>query len=92
MQPNKTKVEDFLSKYPNFKNFLNDFIENENKYVKKETGEEKCKEWAKKGKKIIGYDVVDFKKTTIPGFKYKLECLRSDDSDYKVLKAVLRTK
>ena len=41
---------------------------------------------------MFGYGILDLNKTAMPGLKFKLECLRSDDSDYKALKAVISIK
>ena len=38
-----------------------------------------------KAKKICEYDVPSFKKPVLPGFQYRLELLKTNDPDYKLL-------
>ena len=79
----KNKVEDFLKDHPKCRNILTNIVEtweekiNEEEYVyKKEKVFEKAKEFCE-------YDAANFKKSAFPGFKYKLELLKTNDEDYE---------
>ena len=85
-------VEEFLKKNPNFKDFLRGYIEKEEEQIKKKLEEEKVElsENVKSNfKKHFDYDVENFKKQSLPGFKYQLELLEKSDRDFKLLKKSL---
>ena len=50
---------------------------------------EKKEELIEKVKNWLEFDTRNFKNAVLPGSKYKLEVLKNDDSDYKVLESLL---
>ena len=87
MQSTKTKVVKFLRSFPNYKTFLNVLIKKEMDKIYKEIEKDNKEEMIEKAKELFEYDTASFKKSVFHGFKYKLEILDTDDSDYKVLKS-----
>ena len=89
MQSIKSKAEDFLKSNPNCRAFLCDYIKkaekeisDENEKMKKETVIEEFKNWPE-------YNVANFSKLFLPEFKFKLELLKKDHSDFKLLGELL---
>ena len=87
MQSTKTKVEDFLRSRPNCKDFFNDLIKKEEDKINEEMGKYEKEDLVEKAKKLLEYDTANFKTSLSEGFKYKLEVLNNDDSDYKLLES-----
>ena len=85
MPSTKKEIDDFLRSYPNCKSFLYDFMKRKKEELKNEIKKDKMTNLVEKAKSLIEYDVTNFKKSDLPQFKYKLELLQSDDSDFKVL-------
>ena len=90
-QSTKTKVEDFLKSSPNCKDFLTDLIEKKEIKMNEEMEKYKKEALVEKAKEFIQYDTANFKTSSSEGFKYKLELLNKDDSDYKLLESSFDT-
>ena len=87
MQSIKNNVEDFLKSNPDCRSFLHELIENEEEMINKETGDYQIENTFEKAKALCEYDVARFKKSVLPGFKYKLELLKTNNPDYKLLES-----
>ena len=91
MYSNKTKLDKFIEKNSGSKNILrnlcNKEIERTNKEIELIRKEfEKTKEkFVEEANELFEHNTLNFERT-IPNFKYKLELLKSDDLDYKVIK------
>ena len=87
MESIEIEIEEFLKNNPNYKAFLTNYIEKEKAEIYYEVGTAKKEELIEKFKKL--YNVATFKKSVLPKFKYKLELLKNDNSDLKLLKESL---
>ena len=87
MQSTKSEVEEFSKSNPNFKGFLCDYIKKGEEQINNEIKNLNKKELIKRCKTL--YNVAKFKKTFIPAFKFKVELLKNNNSDFKVFEESL---
>ena len=85
MQSIKSKVEDFSKSHPSCRNFLQDIVKKFEEEIDKEKYDYENGLMFEKAKELCGYDVASFKKLVLSGFKYKLDLLKANDPDYKLL-------
>ena len=89
------KKGDFLKDHPNFETFLTNLYEDEVERANKETKYLKDRYDLNKEYLIdnlnqkVSYNTSKFKNSSEQGFKYKLELLGNEDSNYKLLKESL---
>ena len=83
----KNKVREFVESHPSCRSFLQDIVDKREDEIKKEENDFKERKAFDKAKKLFEYDVTNFKKPVLQGFKYKLEMLENDDGDYKFLES-----
>ena len=84
MKSIKNKVEEFSKSHPNCRDFLQDIVKKTEEEINKEKNDHEKGVEFEKAKVLCEYDVANFKKTVLPGFKYKLELLKTNDPDYKL--------
>ena len=87
MQLIKTKVEEFLKNHPDSRNFLQDYVKKREKVIIQEKDDYENGKIFENAKELCEYDVAKFKEPVLPGFKYKLELLKNNDPDYKLLES-----
>ena len=78
------KLDEFSKAYPNCRSFLQSIVEKEKD--KMNLVRDETVKMFEKAKELCEYDVANFKKSVLPGFKYKLELLKNNDPDYELLK------
>ena len=83
-------MEDFLKTYPRFKEFVHNFIQNEEDKIKKEMEMFNIEYLLEKAKVILENEFKGTNKCCDPGFKYKLENLDGNEPDYALLENSLR--
>ena len=86
----KNKVQEFLKTHPNCKSFIQNIVREADEKIKKEKDDYEKQKAFEKAKEICEYDVTSFKKPVLPGYKYKLQLLKTNDQDYKVLENSLK--
>ena len=91
MPSTKSKVEEFLRRYPYHKTFLNNLIKKDEHKMNEELEEDNKEEIVEKAKNFFEFDIEDLKKSFSDGFKYKLEFLNNDNSDYKVIQSSIKS-
>ena len=84
MQSIKTKVKE---NQPHNRNFLLDFVKKKEELKNAVQDDYKNGKMFEKAKEFCEYDVEKFKKPILHGFKYKLELLKNNDSDYQLLES-----
>ena len=85
MQSIKKRVEEFSKNHSDRRNFLQNFIEKKEEEINKVKDDYEKGKIFHKAKETCEYDVANFKRSVLPGFKYKLELLENNDPDYKLL-------
>ena len=87
METTKSKLEEFLKNNPSYKSFFCDYMEQQKTKINKKVGTDKKEEIIEKFEKL--YNVAGFKKFFLPEFKFKLELLKKENSDFKLLEESL---
>ena len=87
----KNKVEDFLKYHPKGRNILTNIVETWEEKINEEEDVYKKGTVFEKAKEFCKYDVANFKKSALPGFKYKLELLKTNDADYEFLESSIKS-
>ena len=90
MKSIKNKVEEFSKSHPNCRDFLQDIVKKTEEEINKEKNDYEKGVVFEKAKELCEYDVANFKKSVLPGFKYKLELLKTNDPDYKLLEKSIK--
>ena len=85
MESIKNKVEEFSKSHPDCRDFLQDVVKEAEEEINKEKNDYEKGVVFEKAKELCEYDVSNFKEPVLPGFKYKLELLKNNDPDYKLL-------
>ena len=91
MESIKNKVEEFLKSHPSCRNFLQDIVKKAEEEINKEKNDYEKGVVFEKANDFCEYDVASFKEPVLPGFKYKLELLKTDDLDYKLLENSIKS-
>ena len=87
MESIKNKVEEFSKSHPDCKNVLQDIVKKAEEEINKEKHDYENGKMFEKAKELCEYDIEKFKKPILHGFKYKLELLKNNDPDYKLLES-----
>ena len=87
MQSTRIKVRNFLKNYPNCKNILYKHMNKYEAIINKKDEGYKAEKVFEKAKRLCKHDTANFKKPSLPGFKYKLELLNNDHPDYDALRS-----
>ena len=85
MESIKNKVEKFSKSQSGCKSFLQNIVRKAEEKINEEKTDYEKGTAFEKGKALCEYDVANFKKSVLPGFKYKLELLKTNDPDYEIL-------
>ena len=83
-------MEEFLKTYTRFKEFVHNFIQNEEDKIKKEMEKFNDEELLEKAKSILENEFKGINQRCDPDFKYKLENLVGNEADYALLENSLR--
>ena len=83
------KLDEFLKAYPNCRSFLQSIVEKEKD--KMNLVRDETVKMFEKAKELCEYDVANFKKSVLPGFKYKLELLKTNDLDCEFLENSIKS-
>ena len=87
MQSIKIKVEEYSKKNPHNRNFLEDYVKKREEVIYAKQDDYENGKMFESAKELCEYDVANFKKPVLPGFKYKLELLKTNDADYELLES-----
>ena len=85
MESIKNNVEEFSTSHPNCRDFLQDIVRKAEEEINEEKHDFEKGVVFEKAKELCKYDISNFKKVVLLGFKYKLEMLKTGDPDYKIL-------
>ena len=87
-------MDEFLTKKPRFKSFINGYVKKKEDKIQKELDREKAEEdeLIEKAKELFEPKPSMCNNDCLNGFKYKLELLEKDESDHKILKNALIMK